>query len=37
LVDARCIIDAWRQHYNEERPHSSLGYLSPAQYARQAA
>ena len=23
----------WRRQYNEERPHSSLGYLTPAEYA----
>ncbi|MBT5449014.1 MAG: transposase, partial [Gemmatimonadetes bacterium] len=26
---ARVVIEDWRQHYNEERPHSRLGYLSP--------
>ncbi|NCF28076.1 MAG: transposase [Gammaproteobacteria bacterium] len=26
----RRLIDAWRQHYNEERPRSSLGYLLSA-------
>jgi len=25
LVDARRIIDDWREHYNMTRPHSSLG------------
>ena len=30
LEDARRIIDAWRTDYNEIRPHSSLGYQSPA-------
>jgi putative transposase len=33
LPEARRIIEAWRIHYNEHRPHSSLGYLTPAQYA----
>jgi putative transposase len=37
LPDARRMIDGWRQHYNEERPHSSLGYLPPASYAQLAA
>ena len=26
LTDARRIIEAWRNHYNAVRPHSSLGY-----------
>ena len=30
---AREIIDAWRQEYNDERPHSSLGYLTPNRFA----
>jgi len=29
LREARVVIEDWRQHYNEERPHSRLGYLSP--------
>ncbi len=37
LDEARFEIDRWRQHYNEVRPHSSLGYLPPAVYAKQAA
>jgi len=28
------VIEAWRQHYNSQRPHSSLGYLPPAEFAR---
>jgi putative transposase len=27
------VIEAWRRHYNEVRPHSSLGYLTPAAFA----
>lgn len=37
LNDARRTISAWAKHYNEERPHSSLGYITPADYARQVA
>ena len=37
LVEARERIEAWRQDYNQERPHSSLGYQTPAQFAAQAA
>ena len=29
LREARVVIEDWRQHYNTERPHSRLGYLSP--------
>ena len=28
LTEARVVIDDFRQDYNAERPHSSLGYLS---------
>ena len=31
--EARAVIEQWRQHYNEDRPHSSLGNLTPAVYA----
>ena len=27
--EAGLVIEDWRQHYNKERPHSRLGYLSP--------
>ena len=30
---ARTVIEDWRQEYNGERPHSSLGYLTPNQFA----
>ena len=29
LADARQTIESWRQHYNRERPHSSLQYRTP--------
>jgi len=34
LSDARRKIESWRQDYNQQRPHSSLHYLSPAEFAR---
>lgn len=30
LAEAKIIIESWRLHYNEVRPHSSLGYRPPA-------
>jgi putative transposase len=33
LVDAREKIEAWRTEYNHRRPHSSLGYQSPSEFA----
>jgi len=36
LDDARSKIEAWRQYYNETRPHSALQWESPAHFARQA-
>lgn len=32
LAEAQEIIEAWRREYNEERPHSSLGYLTPTEF-----
>ena len=34
LREARVVIEDWRQHYNTERPHSRLGYLSPEDYIK---
>jgi transposase InsO family protein len=31
---AQVVIEKWRQAYNTERPHSSLGYRTPAEVAR---
>jgi len=31
-IDARVGIEQWRRHYNEVRPHSSLGYLTPVKF-----
>lgn len=34
LADAQAIIAAWREDYNHERPHSSLGYRTPLEFHR---
>lgn len=31
-VEARVIIEQWRRHYNEVRPHSSLDYRTPVEF-----
>lgn len=36
LAEARALINTWRRDYNEQRPHSSLGYLTPAEFAQRA-
>jgi transposase InsO family protein len=30
--EARQVIETWRRDYNEQRPHSSLGYLTPDEF-----
>jgi putative transposase len=30
--EAVAVIEAWREHYNAVRPHSSLGYLTPTEF-----
>lgn len=37
LSDAREKIEEWRRFYNQVRPHSSLGWETPADYARKHA
>ena len=37
LDEARLEINLWHHHYNTVRPHSSLNYLPPAQFAGQVA
>src|SRR5690606_27992962 len=33
LCEARAIVTAWRTDYNQRRPHSALGYRTPAEFA----
>lgn len=32
VKEAQVVIEGWRKFYNEERPHSSLGYLTPLEF-----
>jgi putative transposase len=34
LLEARVLIEDWRIEYNTARPHSALGYQTPADYAQ---
>jgi putative transposase len=34
VTEARVRLEAYRREYNEERPHSSLGYRTPAEFKR---
>jgi putative transposase len=33
LLEAKVLVEEYRNHYNHERPHSSLGYRTPAEFA----
>ena len=33
LPHARTVLEAWRRDYNQERPHSKLGWLTPEAYS----
>ena len=35
LTEAQAILDAWRMDYNQRRPHSSLGHLTPSEFVTQ--
>ncbi len=35
LKEAKELIEDWRTSYNQVRPHSALGYLSPVLWAKQ--
>lgn len=34
LAEVRMLSEEWRNDYNTERPHKSLGYMSPINYAK---
>ena len=37
LADAKAHINAWKEDYNRNRPHSSLGNLTPDEFATKMA
>jgi putative transposase len=37
LAAARKLTQAWREDYNHHRPHSSLGYVTPVEFAARCA
>jgi transposase InsO family protein len=34
--EARALAQAWQREYNHDRPHSSLGYKTPVEFAKDA-
>ena len=36
-LEAKIVIEDWRQHYNQVRPHSSLNYQTPEAFSMKAA
>ena len=37
LAEARYLAETWRNEYNQIRPHSSLGYRTPVEFAATCA
>jgi putative transposase len=35
VAEAQHLVEQWREEYSRHRPHSSLAYLTPVDYARQ--
>ena len=33
LTESRYVVDRWRMDYNHHRPHSRLGWMTPAAFA----
>lgn len=35
VAESRVLCEVWRREYNEERPHQSLGYLTPVEFKQE--
>lgn len=33
ILEAKVVVESWRNEYNQQRPHSSLGYQTPEEFA----
>jgi IS30 family transposase len=33
LLEAKVLVEEYREHYNQRRPHSALGYRTPSEFA----
>lgn len=36
-MEAKVVIEGWRIHYNEDRPHSTIDYLTPKEFKKREA
>jgi len=36
ILEAKVVVETWRIEYNQQRPHSSLGYQTPEEFAARA-
>jgi hypothetical protein len=32
-MEAKVLVEEYREHHNERRPHSALGYRTPSEFA----
>lgn len=36
ILEARILAKGWKEYYNKNRPHSSLGYMTPEEYTKKS-
>ena len=37
LLEAKVLVEEYRQHYNHQRPHNALGYRTPSEFAMKSS